>query len=95
MTGIMALGSLTYNFHNIYYLELVFMTCLIYELQEKSDIKAIVGWVGVLIAALSDTIFEYLNEQDSGDFLNYLNYSSKYEELGICSCNSSYAAYHV
>ena len=85
MIGIMAFGTLCYRFNNIYYIELVFMPCLIYELEEKSDIKSIVGWVGVLVAALSDTIFDFLTEnaksKTDGGFLDYLNYSSKYENM--------------
>ena len=81
----MAFGTLCYRFNNIYYIELVFMPCLIYELEEKSDIKSIVGWVGVLVAALSDTIFDFLTEnaksKTDGSFLDYLNYSSKYENM--------------
>lgn len=85
MIGIMTLGALNYRFSNIYYIELVLMPCLIYELQEDSDLKAIAGWAGVLVASISDTIFEYLNKNaqnnSDGGFLDYLNYSPKYEGL--------------
>ncbi|MBP5578223.1 MAG: hypothetical protein J6X56_01875 [Ruminococcus sp.] len=85
MIGIMTLGALNYGFSNVYYIELVLMPCLIYELQEKRDIKAIAGWAGVLVTALSDTVFDYLTEKAKNDldegFLDYLNYSTKYERL--------------
>lgn len=92
MTGIMVTGALILKFHNIYYVELVLMTCLIYELQEKSDLKAVAGWVGTLAAAISDIFFDfyfnyYINKVQSsshGGFLDYLNYSNsaaKYESI--------------
>ncbi len=92
MTGIMVTEALILKFHNIYYVELVLMTCLIYELQEKSDLKAVAGWAGTLAAAISDIFFDfyfnyYINKVQSssdGGFLDYLNYSNsaaKYESI--------------
>ncbi|WP_303836118.1 hypothetical protein [Ruminococcus flavefaciens] len=89
MTGIMALGALAFRIHNIYYAELVMMTCLIYELQEKSDSKAVIGWAGALAAAVSDIFFDFYTDKvqsipaDGGffDYLNYVNPTIKYEGI--------------
>ena len=89
MTGVMALGALAFRIHNIYYAELVMMTCLIYELQEKSDIKAVIGWAGALAAAVSDIFFDFYTDKvqsvpaDGGflDYLNYVNPTIKYEGI--------------
>ena len=89
MTGIMALGALAFRIHNIYYAELVMMTCLIYELQEKRDIKAVIGWAGALAAAVSDIFFDFYTDKvqsipaDGGflDYLNYVNPTIKYEGI--------------
>ena len=86
MTGIMAFGALFFRIHNIYYTELVLMTFLIYEVQEKSDSKAIIGWAGTLAAVISDIFFNYYTDkvQSSydGGFLDYLNSITKYESSG-------------
>ena len=86
MTGIMAFGALFFRIHNIYYMELVLMTFLIYEVQEKSDSKAIIGWAGTLAAVISDIFFNYYTDkvQSSydGGFLDYLNSITKYESSG-------------
>lgn len=89
MTGVMALGALAFRIHNIYYAELVMMTCLIYELQEKSDSKAVIGWAGALAAAVSDIFFDFYTDKvqsvpaDGGflDYLNYVNPTIKYEGI--------------
>ena len=85
MIGIMTLGALNYRFHNIYYIELVIMPCLMYELQEERDIKAIWGWIGVIVALISDIFFEYLNKKAQNDsyisLLDYLNSAPKYEGI--------------
>jgi hypothetical protein len=89
MTGVMALGALAFRIHNIYYAELVMMTCLIYELQEKRDIKAVIGWAGALAAAVSDIFFDFYTDKvqsvpaDGGflDYLNYVNPTIKYEGI--------------
>ncbi len=89
MTGIMALGALAFRIHNIYYAELVMMTCLIYELQEKSDSNAVIGWAGALAAAVSDIFFDFYTDKvqsipaDGGllDYLNYVNPTIKYEGI--------------
>jgi uncharacterized membrane protein YfcA len=85
MIGIMTLGALNYRFHNIYYIELVLMPCLMYELQEERDIKAILGWIGVIAALISDIFFEYLNKKAQNDsyisLLDYLNSVPKYEGI--------------
>ena len=89
MTGIMALGALAFRIHNIYYAELVMMTCLIYELQEKSDSKAVIGWAGAFAAAVSDIFFDFYTDKvqsisaDGGflDYLNYVNPTIKYEDI--------------
>ena len=85
MTGIMAFGALFFRIHNIYYMELVLMTFLIYEVQEKSDSKAIIGWAGTLAAAVSDIFFDYYTDKamsnPDGGFLDYLNSTTKYEGI--------------
>lgn len=85
MMGIMAFGAMNYKYQNIYYIELVFMPCLIFELQEKTDIKAIAGWAGVLAASISETLFEYLMENaqnnSDGGFLDYIDSATKYEGI--------------
>ena len=59
------------------------MTCFIYELQRKSDIKAVIGWAGVLAAVVSDIFFDYYTDKvqsiSDGGFLDYLNSATKYE----------------
>ena len=86
MTGIMAFGALFFRIHNIYYMELVLMTFLIYEVQEKSDCKAIIGWAGTLAALISDIFFNYYTDKamsnPDGGFLDYLNSTTKYESSG-------------
>ena len=83
MTGIMAFGALFFRIHNIYYTELVLTTFLIYEVQEKSDSKAIIGWAGTLAAVISDLFFNYYIDKvmstPDGGFLDYLNSATKYE----------------
>lgn len=87
MTGIMAFGALVFKIHNIYYVELLLMTCLIYELQEKSDSKAVAGWAGTFAAVISDLFFDYyidkVQSSSGGGFLDYLDYYStaKYESI--------------
>ena len=89
MTGIMAFGALFFRIHNIYYMELVLMTFLIYEVQEKSDSKAIIGWAGTLAALISDIFFDFYTDKvqsipaDGGflDYLNYVNPTIKYEGI--------------
>ncbi|WP_455529653.1 hypothetical protein [Ruminococcus sp.] len=83
MTGIMAFGALFFRIHNIYYTELVLTTFLIYEVQEKSDSKAIIGWAGTLAAVISDLFFNYYIDKamstPDGGFLDYLISATKYE----------------
>lgn len=83
MTGIMAFGALFFRIHNIYYTELVLTTFLIYEVQEKSDSKAIIGWAGTLAAVIYDLFFNYYIDKamstPDGGFLDYLNSATKYE----------------
>ncbi len=87
MTGIMAFGALVIKIHNIYYVELLLMTCLIYELQEKSDSKAVAGWAGTLATVISDLFLDYyidkVQSSSGGGLFDYLNYNStaKYESL--------------
>ena len=88
ITGIMALGALAFRIRSIYYAELVLMTCFIYELQRKSDIKAVIGWAGVLAAVISDIFFDHYTDKaqsiSDGGFLDYLNYltpAAKYEGI--------------
>jgi hypothetical protein len=56
-----------------------------YELQEERDIKAILGWIGVIAALISDIFFEYLNKKAQNDsyisLLDYLNSVPKYEGI--------------
>ena len=84
MAGITAVYALSSGFHNLYYMELLLIPCLIYEIQQKADAKAVIGWTGIIAAAISDLFFEFMTKrvQYSGrDMLEYLNSGTQYNSI--------------
>ncbi|WP_297960971.1 hypothetical protein [uncultured Ruminococcus sp.] len=84
MAGITAVYALRSGFSNLYYMELILIPCLIYELQPKTDVKAVIGWTGIIAAAVSDMVFEFMTKREQSScasLMDYLNAGEQYTRM--------------
>ena len=84
MAGITAVDALRSGFSNLYYMELILIPCLIYELQPKTDVKAVIGWTGIIAAAVSDMVFEFMTKRaqsSCASLMDYLNAGKQYTRM--------------
>lgn len=78
IAGLAALAALVSHQRSVITMTMLLMICFMHETREKTDVKAVIGWTGVFVGAISDIFFDYkLNnmtssiDADSG-FLGYL-----------------------
>ncbi|WP_303790272.1 hypothetical protein [Ruminococcus flavefaciens] len=78
IAGLAALAALVSHQRSVITMTMLLMMCFMHETLEKTDVKAVIGWTGVFVGAISDIFFDYkLNnmtssiDTDSG-FLGYL-----------------------
>ena len=78
IAGLAALAALVSHQRSVITMTMLLMICFMHETREKTDVKAVIGWTGVFLGAISDIFFDYkLNnmtssiDTDSG-FLGYL-----------------------
>lgn len=78
IAGLAALAALVSHQRSVITMTMLLMICFMHETREKTDVKAVIGWTGVFVGAISDIFFDYkLNnmtssiDTDSG-FLGYL-----------------------
>ena len=97
IAGLAAFAALVSRQRSVITMTLLLMICFMHETQEKTDIKAVIGWTGVFVGAISDIFFDYkLNsmtvsiDTDSG-FLGYLR-SVQFGTGLITFRNIAYAA---
>ena len=72
------MSALVSRQRSVILMTMLLMMIFMHETQEKTDVKAVIGWIGVFFGAAADIFFDYkLNniinpiESDSG-FLDYL-----------------------
>ena len=78
LAGLAVMSALVSRQRSVILMTMLLMMIFMYETQEKTDVKAVIGWIGVFFGAAADIFFDYkLNsiinpiESDSG-FLDYL-----------------------
>lgn len=78
LAGLAVMSALVSRQRSVILMTMLLMMIFMHETQEKTDIKAVIGWIGVFFGAAADIFFDYkLNsiinpiESDSG-FLDYL-----------------------
>ena len=78
IAGLAALAAFVSHQRSVITMTMLLMMCFMHETLEKTDVKAVIGWTGVFVGAISDIFFDYkLNnmtssiDTDSG-FLGYL-----------------------
>ncbi len=78
IAGLAALAALVSHQRSVITMTMLLMICFMHETREKTDVKAVIGWTGAFVGAISDIFFDYkLNnmtstiDADSG-FLGYL-----------------------
>lgn len=78
LAGLAVMSALVSRQRSVILMTMLLMMIFMHETQEKTDVKAVIGWIGVFFGAAADIFFDYkLNsiinpiESDSG-FLDYL-----------------------
>lgn len=78
LAGLAVMSALVSRQRSVILMIMLLMMIFMHETQEKTDVKAVIGWIGVFFGAAADIFFDYkLNniinpiESDSG-FLDYL-----------------------
>ena len=78
LAGLAVMSALVSRQRSVILMTILLMMIFMHETQEKTDVKAVIGWIGVFFGAAADIFFDYkLNsiinpiESDSG-FLDYL-----------------------
>ncbi len=78
LAGLAVMSALVSRQRSVILMTMLLMMIFMHETQEKTDIKAVIGWIGAFFGAAADIFFDYkLNsiinpiESDSG-FLDYL-----------------------
>lgn len=78
LAGLAVMSALVSRQRSVILMTMLLMMIFMHETQEKTDAKAVIGWIGVFFGAAADIFFDYkLNsiinpiESDSG-FLDYL-----------------------
>ncbi len=78
LAGLAVMSALASRQRSVILMTMLLMMIFMHETQEKTDAKAVIGWIGVFFGAAADIFFDYkLNsiinpiESDSG-FLDYL-----------------------
>ena len=78
LAGLAVMSALVSHQRSVILMTMLLMMIFMHETQEKTDVKAVIGWIGVFFGAAADIFFDYkLNniinpiESDSG-FLDYL-----------------------
>jgi len=78
IASLAALAALVSHQRSVITMTMLLMICFMHETREKTDVKAVIGWTGAFVGAISDIFFDYkLNnmtssiDADSG-FLGYL-----------------------
>ncbi|MBP5581540.1 MAG: hypothetical protein J6X85_07125, partial [Ruminococcus sp.] len=66
IAGLAALSALVSHQRSVITMTLLLMICFMHETQEKTDVKAVIGWIGAFVGAISDIFFDYrLNNMTS------------------------------
>lgn len=86
IAGIAAVGTLAFSLRSFTVMLYLLLTCFIYELQEKSERTAIIGWAGAVTGAASELFFEYYTKysmkvNSTDDILDYLNAGRQNETI--------------
>ncbi|MBQ6035599.1 MAG: hypothetical protein IJL33_08870 [Ruminococcus sp.] len=78
LAGLAVMSALVSRQRSVILMTMLLMMIFMHETQEKTDVKVVIGWIGVFFGAASDIFFDYkLNsiinpiKSDSG-FLDYL-----------------------
>ena len=78
LAGLAVMSALVSRQRSVILMTMLLMMIFMHETQEKTDAKAVIGWIGAFVGAIADIFFDYkLNsiinpiESDSG-FLDYL-----------------------
>ncbi|WP_028519517.1 hypothetical protein [Ruminococcus flavefaciens] len=86
IAGIAAVGALAFSSRSFTVMLYLLLTCFIYELQEKPERTALIGWAGAITGAASELFFEYYNKysmkvNSTDDILDYLNAGRQNETI--------------
>lgn len=86
IAGIAAVGALAFSSRSFTVMLYLLLTCFIYELQEKPERTALIGWAGAVTGAASELFFEYYNKysmkvNSTDDILDYLNAGRQNETI--------------
>lgn len=86
IAGIAAVGALAFSSRSFTVMLYLLLTCFIYELQEKPERTALIGWAGAVTGAASELFFEYYTKysmkvNSTDDILDYLNAGRQNETI--------------
>ena len=86
IAGIEALGTLMYSSRSFTIMLYLLLTCFIYEVQDKPNRTALIGWAGAITGAASELFFEiytryFTKVNNPYDILEYLQAGRQHETV--------------
>ena len=96
LPGLAVMSALVSRKSSMLTMTMLLMMIFMHETQEKTDIKAVIGWIGAFVGAIADIVVDYkLNSPSSIDcgesFLGYLQSTAPLMDRLISLRNLAYA----